>query len=78
MNAVLNYFREKRFDTWIEGYARHVWANRANRDAPPVTGPRHLLFAFCDHWEPLWNKVSEPQADARVRFWEEEYPRLAA
>ncbi len=75
MNAVLDYFREKRFDTWIEGYARHALANR---DAPRVEGPRHLLFAFCDHWEPLWNNVSEEQADARVRFWAEEYPRLAA
>jgi hypothetical protein len=75
MNALFDYFREKRFDTWIEGYARHVIAGR---EAPPVSGPRHLLFAFCDHWEPLWNQVSEAQADARVRFWAEEYPRLAA
>ncbi len=75
MNAVLDYFREKRFDTWIEGYARHALANR---EAPRVSGPRHLLFAFCDHWEPLWNQVTEAQADARVRFWEAEYPRLAA
>jgi hypothetical protein len=75
MNAVLRYFREKRFDTWIEGYGRHVLGRRA---APRVAGPRHLIFAFCDHWEPLWNKVSEPQADARVRFWADAYPRLAA
>ena len=75
MNAVLDYFREKRFDTWIEGYARHVLTNRK---APRVSGPRHLLFCFCDHWEPLWNKVTEAQADARVRFWAEEYPKLAA
>ena len=72
---MLSYFREKRFDTWIEGYTRHVVHNRR---PPPVAGPRHLLFAFCDHWEPLWNQVSEAQADARVRFWAEEYPRLAA
>jgi hypothetical protein len=75
MNAVLDYFREKRFDTWIGGYTRHVLANRR---APRLEGPRHLLFCFCDHWEPLWNKVTEAQADARVRFWGEEYPRLAA
>jgi hypothetical protein len=75
MNALVSYFREKRFDTWIEGYARHVIESRR---APAVRGPRHLLFAFCDHWEPLWNEVSEPQADARVRFWGDAYPRLAA
>jgi hypothetical protein len=74
MNAVVGYLREKRFDTWIEGYARHLVASRS---APRVDGPRHLLFAFCDHWEPLWNKVGEAQADARVRFWADHYPRLA-
>jgi len=72
---MLTYFREKRFDTWIEGYARHTIANRL---PPRVAGPRHLVFALCDHWEPLWNQVGDAQADARVRFWVEEYPRLAA
>ncbi len=72
---MLTYFREKRFDTWIEGYARHTIANRR---PSRVAGPRHLLFALCDHWEPLWNQVGGAQADARVRFWVEEYPRLAA
>ena len=76
MNPVVQYLESKHFDAWIEGYARHVvtrprWPARAR-------GPRHLLFAFCDHWEPLWNEVSEAQADARVRFWAEEYPKLAS
>ena len=75
MKALVDYFREKRFDTWIEGYARHLLENAR---APTVEGPRHLLFAFCDHYEPLWNLVGEAQADARVRFWAEEYPELAA
>jgi hypothetical protein len=74
MNALVSYFREKRFDTWIPGYARHLLASR---NEPRVSGPRHLLFAFCDHWEPLWNQVSEGQADARVGYWAEHYPRLA-
>src|SRR5262245_17198200 len=75
MNGVIGYIREKRFDTWIQGYVRHVLAAQS---APRVEGPRHLLFAFCDHHEPLWNEVSEAQADARVRFWAEEYPKLTA
>jgi hypothetical protein len=73
--AVLAYLREKRFDTWLGGYARHALENAT---PPRVSGPRHVLFAFCDHWEPLWNDVSEAQAAARVRFWAEHYPRLAA
>jgi hypothetical protein len=72
---VLAYLREKRFDTWLGGYARHALENAA---PPRVSGPRHVLFAFCDHWEPLWNEVSEAQAAARVRYWAEHYARLAA
>lgn len=75
VHAVFHYLREKRFDTWVGGYVRHVLGQRYD---PPVDGPRHLVFAFCDHWEPLWNQVSEAQADARVRFWDEQYPKLAA
>jgi hypothetical protein len=75
MNPLVSYLRQKHFDAWIRGYARHV---RDSRRAPRVDGPRHLIFAFCDHWEPLWNNVTEAQAEARVRFWGEEYPRLAA
>jgi hypothetical protein len=74
MNALVTYFRDKHFGTWMEGYARHVIERQM---APRVPGPRHLLFALCDHWEPLWNQVSEAQADARVRFWADHYPRLA-
>jgi hypothetical protein len=72
---VLAYLRAKRFDTWLGGYARH-----ALRDAlaPRAPAPRHVLFAFCDHFEPLWNEVGHAQASARVRFWVEHYPRLAA
>lgn len=74
MNPVTAYFRKKHLGTWIKGYARHLLARR---DVPRVEGPRHLIFAFCDHWEPLRNKVSEAQADARVRFWAHAYPELA-
>src|SRR5262249_26108930 len=33
---------------------------------------------FCDHWEPLWNDVSDDAADVRVRAWAEGYPKLAS
>src|SRR5690348_3556392 len=74
INRVRSYLHEKRFDTWIEGYARHVLARR---NAPRAIGTRHLIFAFCDHHEPLWNAPSEAQADARVEFWVDNYPKLA-
>ena len=43
---------ERNLHTWIRGWAAHrvgrAWASR-------FQGRRHLLFAFCDHHEPLWN-----------------------
>jgi hypothetical protein len=75
MVGVINYLKDKHFETWIGGYARHVLERQ--RDPKPV-GPRHLLFAFCDHWEPLWNDASEEAADTRVRAWAEGYPKLAS
>jgi hypothetical protein len=39
---------------------------------------RHLLFAFCDHYEPLWGRVSDSIGNARVRAWVDGYPRLAS
>ncbi len=75
MRAVVNYFREKRFDTWIEGYARRSFEQRS---APRYEGTRHLLFAFCDHHEPLWNNVGDAQADARVGLWSDRYPKLCS
>jgi hypothetical protein len=40
-------------------------------------GPRHLLFALCDHYEPLWGKAADDVGERRVRAWTEGYPRLA-
>lgn len=70
----LRYVREKHLDKWVGGWARHAWANRR---AERPRGPRHLVFAFCDHWEPLWNEVPIEHGDARVKKWTDDYPVLA-
>lgn len=75
MIGLVNYFREKHFETWIGGYARHLLERRK---APKPAGPRHLLFAFCDHWEPLWNNVNDEAANVRVDAWATQYPKLAS
>jgi hypothetical protein len=67
--------REKHFDKWLRGWARHV-VKRAR--APRVDGLRHLLFCFCDHYEPLWKDANDAEGRARVDAWRERYPRLAA
>ena len=74
MRRLVRYLEGKHLDRWLAGYVRHAW--EARRDDRAV-GLRHLLFAFCDHHEPLWNGVSDEVGDARVRAWTEGYPALA-
>jgi hypothetical protein len=42
-----------------------------------VRRAKHLLFAFCDHYEPLHGGADHATGEARVRAWREGYPRLA-
>jgi hypothetical protein len=72
---VLARLKRKNLQTWLGGYARHL--GRQAVDRTTASGPRHLLFALCDHYEPLWGKGTPRDAgDARVAAWEERYPAL--
>jgi hypothetical protein len=66
--------KRKNLHTWLPGWGRHLLANART---PRVDGPRHLLFAFCDHYEPLWGKPTTAVGDERVAAWERGYPDLA-
>ncbi|MSP61027.1 MAG: hypothetical protein EXR72_11915 [Myxococcales bacterium] len=60
--------------TWLPGHAGHLIARaRAAR----IEGPRHLLFALCDHYEPLWGNADAATGAARVQAWAQGYPALA-
>lgn len=59
---------------WLGGWARHAAGELARREP---SGPRHVLFALCDHYEPLWGGASESQGLERVRRWARGYPELA-
>lgn len=72
---MLAKLKKKNLHTWMRGYGRHL-VRRAR--APRVSGPRHVLFALCDHYEPLWGGAPRDQGDERVRAWQEGYPRMAA
>jgi hypothetical protein len=85
--AGLRRLRDKNLHTWTAGYARWLAAQAlpraraalgraADRHHPPR--PRHLLFAFCDHFEPLWKTRDRAVGAARVRAWTDGYPALAA
>jgi hypothetical protein len=74
---VLAKLRKKNLHTWLGGYARHLGRRALERDGGG--GPRHLLFAICDHYEPLWGKgTPRDVGDVRVAAWEERYPALVA
>jgi hypothetical protein len=72
--GLLSYIKGKQLQHWFGGYVRYMGEKRT---AQSVVGPRHVVFTFCDHWEPLWNEVSDDQGTARVRAWREGYPALA-
>ncbi len=72
---MLSRLKQKNLHTWLRGWGRHLIRQAR---APRVSGTRHLLFAFCDHYEPLWGKATPEVGRARVKRWVEDYPRMAA
>ena len=77
--ALLGRLQEKHFEKWLPGYVRHALGERRRAKREAVSpGKRHLLFAFCDHFEPRWKGPPEDVAQGRVDRWTENYPRMAA
>jgi hypothetical protein len=71
---VLGRLRKKNLQYWIRDYGRHI-VRRAR--APRPADPQHILFALCDHYEPLWGKAPDDVGRRRVEVWAERYPALA-
>jgi hypothetical protein len=69
----LSRLREKNLHQWLPDYARH-FVRRAK--TLPLPRERHLLFALCDHYEPLWGAAPERVGHDRVDAWAETYPKL--
>lgn len=65
--------KKKNLHTWLPGYVAS-WPERLLRRR---LKPRHLLFAFCDHYEPLHGGVSAEHGERRVIAWQEQYPKMA-
>lgn len=77
--GVLERLRRKNLERWLPAWLldrARLRIRRAER-AGGDEGPRHLLFSFCDHYEPLWGGASLETGRARVQAWREGYPRLA-
>ena len=77
--AVAAKLKEKHFERWLPSYLRQTAGDLTARlRGQKYQGHRHLLFAFCDHYEPRWKGPTPEQALERVRRWTEGYPRMAA
>lgn len=81
MASIVDKLRDKNLHTWAKDYARHL-VRRARTPRP--VGDRHVLFAFCDHYEPFWKidhraktAAGEATGRARVDAWFAGYPKLA-
>jgi hypothetical protein len=55
---------------WLARRARKALERR-------YEGTRHLLFAICDHYEPLHGNVGFERGMERVRAWRTKYPEIA-
>lgn len=70
---IIKRFRERQLHHWLGGYVEHT----LERWAKPEAQRRHLLFAICDHYEPLWGRADRKTGRARVRNWCVRYPEMA-
>ena len=64
----------KAIDKWLIPYLQSVLRRKRRRSLPV-----HIMFAVCDHYEPLSPGASQTDAvgDQRVARWLQEWPRLA-
>lgn len=68
---VFREVRKKNMHIWLGSYLSESRAP-TNPDEPV-----HVIFAFCDHFEPRWGRASEQEEDYRVDRWCKEYPEIA-
>lgn len=47
----------------------------AQRHPPPATGPVDIMFAICDHFEPL-HQADKTEAMRRLATWQQKWPKL--
>jgi len=76
--AAVSRVRGKNLGAWTAGYAG--WAVRSSLPRARAAlrpGQRHLLFAFCDHYEPLWRTTDRQLGTRRVQQWVDRYPVMA-
>ncbi|WP_394826371.1 hypothetical protein [Pendulispora albinea] len=83
----LQALKAKELHRWVPGWAVQRARASLRRLQVPLQVPlqiprqpdglRHLVFAVCDHYEPLHGNVSFEQGLERVVRWRRRYPELA-
>jgi len=68
---VLREVRQKNMHIWLGSYLK------GRKKTDPGSKPVHILFAFCDHFEPGWHNANLEVQTKRVDRWCIEYPELA-
>jgi hypothetical protein len=64
--------RRRHLHRWLGSFlVQSVQRRRARRR----TGPIDVLICIADHFEPSWGGASDPEGEARVAAWAEEYPK---
>ena len=71
--ALTLIIRKKQMHLWLGHYLKRKLKKQAN-----INGPKHIMFCFVDHYEPMWGKdIPYEQECARVDRWHTDYPKVA-
>lgn len=66
--------RKKHMHLWLGHYLK-----RKLKNSHEAKGPKHIMFCFVDHYEPMWGKdIPYEQECARVERWYIDYPKVAS
>lgn len=71
--AMTLIIRKKHMHLWLGHYLK-----RKLRTTSKHSSPKHIMFCFVDHYEPMWGKnISYEQECERVERWYTGYPAIA-
>ncbi|AEF02281.1 hypothetical protein [Alteromonas naphthalenivorans] len=71
--AFIFIVRKKKMQSWLWNYTKSQFSS-----SPKVSGVKHVMFCFVDHYEPQWlNKDNIELERKRVDRWMVDYPKMA-
>ncbi len=71
-------FLEKNIHRWVGPWLSQISRSMLRqelRDLREVRPLHHLMFCYCDHYEPEWGLPGPIVGEARVKAWQHGYPR---